>query len=322
MRYKIVMTDHRHTDYEVEKEILRKIGGEVLIADCRTVEDVIDACKDADGIMLNLAPMTAEAVSRLERCKIIARYGVGYDNVDVGACTKRGICVTNVPDYCAEEVSDHALALMLACARQIVRRDATVRGGKWNISGNDQIHRIAGGIFTFLGFGTIARCLRRKISGLNFARILVYDPYVDEKTIQDYGVEKAGWETAIKEGDFISVHMPANEQTRGLVGAAAYAMMKPTAILINTARGSVVDEAALLKALQDKTITAAGLDVFQREPLAAGHPFLTLNNCVLTDHIGWYSEEAMVELKRKVAENIRDVLEGNPPKYPVNAKLA
>ena len=317
-KFKVVMTDDRHKTYEEEKKVLESIGAEVIIANLNTVQEVIDMCKDADGIMCNLAPMPAEVIEKLEKCKIISRYGVGYDNVDVTACTKKGIYLANVPDYCAEEVSDQALALMMACARKVARRDAQVRAGLWNVGKADPIYRIAGKTITFLGFGMIARTLFRKIQGFNFARILVYDPFLDADTIQSMGAEKVEWEEALKEGDFISVHMPLNDRTRGLIYAKAFNLMKPTAIIVNTSRGPVIDEKALIDALQSKKINSAGLDVHTKEPMDLDNPLMKIENCVLTDHVGWYSEEAMSELKRKVAENVRDVLLTGKPKYPVN----
>lgn len=317
-KFKVVMTDDRHKTYEEEKKVLEGIGAEVIIANLNTVQEVTDMCKDADGIMCNLAPMPAEVIEKLEKCKIISRYGVGYDNVDVAACTKKGIYLANVPDYCAEEVSDQALALMMACARKVARRDTQVRAGQWNIGKADPIYRIAGKTITFLGFGMIARTLFRKIQGFNFARILVYDPFLDAETIKAIGAEKAEWEEALSAGDFISVHMPLNDKTRGLIDAKAFDLMKSTAIIVNTSRGPVIDEKSLIDALISKKINSAGLDVHTKEPMDLDNPLMKIENCVLTDHVGWYSEEAMSELKRKVAENVKDVLLTGKPKYPVN----
>lgn len=317
-KFKVVMTDDRHKTYEEEKAVLESIGAEVIIANLSTPKEVIEACKDADGVMCNLAPMPAEVIENLEKCKIISRYGVGFDNVDVAACTKKGIYLANVPDYCAEEVSDQALALLMACARKVARRDAQVRAGQWNIGKADPIYRIAGKTMTFLGFGMIARTLFRKIQGFNFSRVLVYDPFLDAETIKSLGAEKVEWEEAFREADFISCHMPLNDKTRGIIDAKAFDLMKPTAIFVNTSRGPVVDEKALIEALQKGKINSAGLDVHTKEPMDLDNPLLKLENCVLTDHVGWYSEEAMSELKRKTAENVRDVLMGGKPKYPIN----
>jgi D-3-phosphoglycerate dehydrogenase len=206
---------------------------------------------------------------------------------------------------------------MMACARKVARRDTQVRAGQWNVGKADPIYRIAGKTFTFLGFGMIARTLFRKIQGFNF-RELVYDPFLDAETVKSMGAEKVEWEQALREGDFISIHMPLNDKTRGLINEKAFDLMKPTSILINTSRGPVIDEKSLIDALQNKKINSAGLDVHTKEPMDKDNPLMKIENCVLTDHVGWYSEEAMSELKRKVAENVRDVLLGGKPKYPVN----
>jgi len=216
-RFKVVVTDDRHGDYSVEKGVLESIGAQVEICNCDTVQEVVVACKDADGILLNLSPMPAEAIEKLDKCKVISRYGVGYDNVNVPACTKKGIYVTNVPDYCAEEVSDQALALLLACVRKVVHSDTQIRQGKWNIAKQMPIHRIEGKTFTILGFGGIARAFLRKIKGFNPKEVLVYDPFVDESVIASFGAKKADWETALKNADYISVHIPLNENTKGMI---------------------------------------------------------------------------------------------------------
>lgn len=317
-KYKVVMTDDRHKTYEEEMKVLRGIDAELIIANCSTPQEVISTCRDADGIMVNLAPMPADVIRELNRCKIISRYGVGYDNVDVSTCTQKGIYLANVPDYCAEEVSDHALALLMACARKVARRDAQVRAGQWNIARAEPIYRIAGKTFAFLGFGMIGRCLFRKIKEFGFSKILIYDPYVEAETIRLLGAEKADWDQAIKSADYISVHMPLNDKTRGIIDSSAFSMMKSTAIIVNTSRGPIIEEKALIEALINGRINSAGLDVHSKEPLDSNSPFMKIENCVLTDHVGWYSEEAMSELKRKVAENVKDVLLSGKPKYPIN----
>ena len=317
-KYKVVVTDDRYKDYNEEIKVLNSIGAELVVADCKAEKEVIEVCREADGILCNLAPMPAEVIEKLNRCKVISRYGVGYDNVDVKACTSKDIYLTNVPDYCTEEVSDHALALLMGCARKIVSRDAQVRKGMWNIGASDPIYRIAGKTFLFLGFGMIGRCLYRKIKGLGFSRILIFDPFLDGDTIKSFGAEKADFETALKEADFISLHMPLNEKTKKIINKEAFSLMKKTAIIVNTSRGSLIDEEALIDALRQGKINCAGLDVHEKEPLSSNNPLMKLENCILTDHVGWYSEESMIELKRKAAENVRDVLLGKEAKYKVN----
>ncbi len=317
-RFKIVVTDDRYGNYDVEKAVLGAINADIIVANSETPEEVLNVCRDADGVMVNLAPMPAQVIRGLEKCRVIARYGVGYDNVDIKACTQKGIYATNVTDYCAEEVSDQALALLLGCIRKIARRDAQVRQGLWNVGKADPVYRIAGKTIAFLGYGLIARCLHRKIKGLNLGRVLVCDQFLDAEFVKSQGAEQVDLETALKEADYISIHMPLNDDTRGIINEKAFEMMKPTSIIINTSRGPVIDEAALIKALSTGRINSAGLDVHNKEPLDRNNPLMKLENCILTDHMGWYSEDSMAELKRKVAENVRDVLSGKEPKYPVN----
>jgi D-3-phosphoglycerate dehydrogenase len=317
-RYKVVVTDNRHLGYEEEKKVLSEVDAELIIENCSTSEEIIQACKNADGILLNMATMNAEVIEKLQKCKVISRYGVGYDNLDVDACTRKGIWASNVPDYCTEEVSDHALALLMACVRKVVRRDKQVRAGYWNVGGQDPIYRIEGKTFAFLGFGKIARCLLRKIKGLNLSKILVYDPLVDNEIIEEMGCEKVELVTILKEADFISIHMPLNDCTRGLINKEAFELMKPSAILINTSRGAIVEEDALIEALSQRKINSAGLDVHTKEPMDIDSEFMTLENCVLTDHDGWYSEDSIRELKTKAAQNIKAVLAGGIPIYPIN----
>ena len=316
--FKVVIIDEKFKDYEEERKVLEPIDVELTMISGLNLQEIIDTCRDADGILITLAPLPAEAVVTLKKCKVISRYGVGMDTIDVDACTEKGIHVGNVPDYCAEEVSDHALALILACARKVARRDAQVRQGKFHIGQAEPIYRIAGKKFTFLGFGMIARCLYRKIVGLAFSRIMVYDPFIDAETIEAHGAEKVEWEEGISEADFISVHMPLNNETQGIIDASVFDMMKDTAILVNTSRGGLVDEEALIHALQQNRINSAGLDVYKKEPLDMNSPLMEIENCVLTDHVSYYSEESLRELQRKAAENVRDVLLGGKPRYPVN----
>jgi len=317
-KFKVVVTDDRFGIYEAEREVLKSIDAELTVTNCVTPLDVSNACKDADGVLVCMAPMPAETIRELNNCKVICKYGVGYDNVDVDACTDMGIQFCNVPDYCSEEVSDQALALLMACARKVARRDVQVREGQWDIFQADPVYRIAGKQFLLLGFGMIARCLLRKIRGFDLSRIMVYDPYVDKETIAVLGAEKVEWEEGIREADYISLHMPLTRETTGIINASVFEMMKPTVIIVNTSRGDLIDEEALIAALTDKRINSAGLDAFRKEPLNMDNPLIQLENCVLSDHAGWYSEESMDDLKRNAAENIKNVLSSRKPTYPVN----
>jgi D-3-phosphoglycerate dehydrogenase len=262
--------------------------------------------------------MDARIIGRLGKCRVLSRYGVGYDNVDVPAATAKGIWVARVPDYCWEDVSDQALALLLGCVRGVAFKDRQVRAGRWNLHKEVQTHRVAGRTLGLIGFGAIARVLQRKVSGLGLARVLVSDPYVDPDVVRKAGAEPVELERLLHESDYVSIHVPLGPETRGLIGERQLALLKPEAILVNTSRGPVVDEQALARALESRKLAAAGLDVFEREPLPESSPLRRLDNVILSDHAGWYSEESVVELKRKAAENVAAVLSGGRPKYPVN----
>jgi D-3-phosphoglycerate dehydrogenase len=294
------------------------LGAELTFIKSQQAGDLIAAARDADGVIVNLAPFPAAVIRELKKCKIISRYGVGYDNVDVPAATARGIWVANVPDFCGEDVSDQALALLLSCVRKVALRDRQVRAGVWSIPSAGPQWRLKGKTMVLVGYGQIARVLHRKLKGFEFGRILVVDPFVDAAVIQAAGAEKTDWDTALAQGDYFSIHMPLNEQTRGLFNEAVFKKMKRTAIVVNTSRGPIIDEPALYQALKEGWINSAGLDVFAKEPVDPGNPLLTLDNITVAGHTGWYTEEAQTELKRKAAENVRGVLTAGKPKYPVN----
>lgn len=314
--YLVCVSDTRHASYEIERRILAEIGAELRLCDCASEEDIVRECADADAILLDMAPMTAKAVAGLKKCRVINRYGVGYDNVDIDACTAKGIQVTNVPDYCAEDVSDHALALIMTCLRQTALRDRLVRQGKWNIQRTS--FRLSGKVLGVLGFGRIARALVKKTSGFGFSKVLVYDPYVSAQVCADMGARKAELEEVLRQCDFLSLHMPVTSQTTRMINRETLALMKPTAILVNTGRGPLVDDEALAQALKEGRLLSAGLDTHWVEPLPADSPYLGLDNVVLTDHTAYSTVEAVEELKVKSANNIAAVLRGEQPGYPVN----
>ena len=316
-KYKVVVSDNRHGDYSIEAAVLKPVDAEVVIEDCSTVEEMIIACRDADGVLLDQAPMPAQVIESMTKCKVVSRYGVGYDNVDVEACTKKKIYVANVPDYCMEDVSDHAMALFYSCVRRITLRDKQVRQGGWNMD-RSGIYRIKDRVFALIGFGNIARCLVRKLSGLGLKKVLVYDPYVSKEIIEASSAQKTDLETLLTEADYISLNVPVTPETKGIINKKAFSLMKNSAILINTARGPLVDEEALIDALSTGKIAFAGLDTHNKEPLPADSPLLKMDNCILTDHVGFYSVESMKELHTKIAQNIKAVLEGGKPIYPVN----
>ena len=316
--YKVAIVDTLYMSYGEEEEVLRKIDAEVVTTRGADIDQLRDLVRDADGLLANLNPVDAETIGVMEKCKVISRYGVGFDSVDVDAATKAGIWVTNVPDYATEDVSDHAVALLLTCIRKIPFRDARIRAGEWNLKNQQKSWRTAGKTLGILGLGHIGTATARKLSGFGFSRVLACDPYIDQSGFTKGGAQSVDFETLLAESDLISIHTPLNDETHHLIDARALSLMKKSAILINTARGGVIDTDAIVDALRNGELAYAGLDVHEDEPLLAGSPLYDLENVVLTDHCAWYTEESIVELKTRAAENVAAVLKGEHPRTPVN----
>jgi len=316
--FKVIVTDDRYGSYDEETAVLKEIGASVEVHNLGDEAESAQILRDADGILVNLHPLPASVIQELRKCRVISRYGVGYDNVSVETATAKGIWVTRVPDYCLEDVSDQALALLLGCVRKVAFKDRRIREGAWNLHKEQPSYRITGRTLGLIGYGAIARTLHRKISGFGLGRVLVFDPYLDPKKIEENGAQSATLRSLLKNSDYISVHAPLNDSTRGLIGGRELSLMKKTAILINTSRGPLLEEKAVAEALAGGKIAAAGLDVFETEPLPADSPLRRLDNVILSDHTGWYSEESVAELKTKAAQNVLEVLKGGKPIYPVN----
>jgi D-3-phosphoglycerate dehydrogenase / 2-oxoglutarate reductase len=318
-RFTVVIADDRYDAYNEELEVLRPLDAAVLPFRSGSAAEARAAFAAADAILVNLFPMTADVISALGACRVISRYGVGYDNVDVEAATARGIWVARVPDYCFEDVADHALALLLGCVRRIAWRDRMIREGKWNLYSDQRSYRTTGRTLGLVGYGNSGRCLHRKVLGFGFGQVLVHDPNVRSSIIRAAGGVPADLDQLLAQSDYISVHVPLTAETRHFIGAPQLSAVKRGAILVNISRGSVLDEEAVAEALRDGRLSAAGLDVFEKEPLPAASPLRALPNVILTDHAGWYSEESERELKTKAAQNVAAVLAGGPPPYPVNS---
>ena len=314
---KILIADDRHKNYQQEKEAFRDIDAEIIIEKSLDEDVLAEKASDADAVLVNLAPMNRKVISAMQKCKCVCRYGVGYDNVDVDALKEKGIILTNVPDYCQEDVSDHALALLMDCVRKVSRKDRAVRRGEWNLTGVQPIFRLKDKIFGFVGYGGIGKCLHRKIDGFGMSKVLIYDPYLDADAIVYDNAELVSLEELCSQADYISIHAPLNDETRGLIGQKQFEMMKEGVIVINTSRGGLIDTDALISALKSKEGMSAGLDVFENEPLEEGSDLRNLENITMSDHSGWYSEESAVELKTKAAANVLSVLKNEEPKYKV-----
>jgi len=311
---RIVITDCDHPSVEIEKEILSEIDPEFILAQCKTEDEVIEVAKDADGIINQYAPITRRVIESLKRCKVIVCYGVGVDNIDIEAATEHKIIVANVPDFCIDEVSTHTLALILACARGIILLDSKIKEKKWDFTLAKPLFRTQGKILGLFGLGKIARAVAKKASGFGF-KIIAYDPYVSK--VND-GIELVEFSKLLPDSDFVSIHVPLTDETRHSFGENELKAMKKTAYLINTARGPIVDEKDLYKALKNRWIAGAALDVMEKEPPDWENSLLKLDNLIITPHISFYSEESYVELKTKAAKAVLSVLKGELPPAFVN----
>jgi D-3-phosphoglycerate dehydrogenase len=316
----VAITDYVFPSLEPEQAVLGPLGVELRPQQCRSEEEIIALAQDADAVLNCYAKMTARVIERLTRCRIIARYGIGVDNVDLVAATKARILVTNVPDYCVDEVSDHALAILLALARRITVADGAVKAGAWDVVAHTGIRRLRGQTLGLLGFGRIAKALASKVQPLGM-KVLVYDPYIEPTPISRHGAEAVNLDRLLAEADAVSVHVPLLPETRNIVGQRELARMKPTAFLINTSRGGIVDEQALAAALKEGRLGGAALDVLSVEPPPPDHPLRQAPNTILTPHLAFYSRESVIELQTKAAEEVARALKGEPPRSPVNPEV-
>lgn len=316
---KAVITDHELPNLDIEREIAAEYDAEIVEAQAETPEEVIDAADGADGLIVTYAPITDEVFEALDDLKVVARFGIGVDNVDVESATEHGVTVVNVPDYCRDEVPEHTLALIMACERRVRMYDAAIRNGTWDWKEGKPIHRLRGQTLGLVGFGMIPRSLIEKTRALGFEYI-GYDPYVSEEEFAENGVEKVSFETLLDRSDIVSVHAPLTEETQDLFDADAFARMSEQATLVNTARGGLVDTDALAEALQNGEIAAAGLDVLPEEP-PEDSPLVECENAVLTPHAAFYSEESIEVLRRSAAEGVFDVLSGSEIDNVVNPSV-
>ncbi|HDI6153191.1 TPA: C-terminal binding protein, partial [Escherichia coli] len=290
----------------------------VVVPANASLEEKLRQVSNADAIMVREATVSRPMIEAMQQCRVIVRYGVGVDNIDSQAAKEKGIYVANVPDYGSEDVAEHALALLLAATRRIATRSRDVRDGQWGIGQREPMFRLAGKILGVVGFGRISRCFVQKASGIGFKRILVVDPLLTDEQASQAGVTRVNLDTLCREADFISLHAPLTPDTHHLIGEAELAKMKPSAVLVNTSRGGLIDEQALINALLQQRIFAAGLDVFESEPLSAKSPLLQMDNTLCTDHTAWFTEESVVELQSKAAHEVRRAFEGEHPLNWVN----
>jgi D-3-phosphoglycerate dehydrogenase len=326
-RRKVVVTDYIEPDLDWEAQEMARRGVEFVAHQLkfRPESEVIAAIRDADVVVVNMVKMTAGVIASLENCRRIIRHGAGYDNVDVAACTARGLPLAYCPDYCADEVAEQAIALIFACARQIpqsreVLEDSIARR-QWDFSPLAKCYRMAGKSLGIIGCGRIGSLVLRKMRHFGFQKILVCDPYLSQKRLEELGIQTVSHEEVFREADYITIHTPLTDETRQLINQRTLAMMKPTAYLVNTSRGPMVDHEALANALNTNVIAGAGIDVYDNEPPEQTYPLLNLKNAILTPHLSWYSEDAAWSIRYKIVEDIDLALAGKPPRYCVNPEV-
>jgi D-3-phosphoglycerate dehydrogenase len=316
-RFTVLVTDHAWPSLDIEREILAGVDAELLVAETGEEEELVALAPRADAILTNWKRVPAAALDAAPDCLVVSRYGVGLDNIPVDRATELGILVTNVPDFCLEEVSDHAMALLLACARRVVTFASSTRSGDWNLELGRGLPRLRGQTLGLVGLGHIARALVPKARGFGLD-VVAYTPRLTADAAPT-GVRVAGsLEELLASADYVSLHAPSTPETRGLIGEAELRAMKPTAYLVNTSRGALVDEDALARAVEEGWIAGAALDVMAQEPPDPANPLLRLDGVIVTPHAAFYSETAIAELETKAARNVAEVLAGRVPETVVN----
>lgn len=317
-----VAIDHRFEDVGLERDVLAPHGIELRDARDLPADEALAACEQAAGILVGARwRFDAATIATLSRCRVIARYGVGVDNVDVQAAASAGIWVTFVPDYCVEEVADHALAMLLALNRRLVAFDAAVRDGAWGIPAGLPVRRLSQSTLGVVGFGRIGEAVGRRGAALRMS-VLASDPVRPEADLRAAGAEPVELDELVARADYVSLHAPPPRDGGSVLDAARIARLKPGACLINVARGGLVDEPALVAALHDGSVGGAGLDVAAAEPLRPPDPLLDAPNVLVSPHAAWYSLDAVAELRTKTAAEVARVLSGGTPLNPANTPEA
>jgi D-3-phosphoglycerate dehydrogenase / 2-oxoglutarate reductase len=306
-----------HAAIAEESEVFGAAGVRFAQVRCHSEDDFLRACGDADGLLIQYGVVNRRVLEGLPRVRFLVRYGVGVDGIDLAAATARGIPVVNVPDYGTDEVANHAVALLLALARKLPQLDRQTRAGRWNVFEAAPIHRLAGQTGGILGCGRIGSRVARKLGAFDL-RLLACDPYLERFPSS---VEPVAFDRLLAESDYLTLHCPLTTETHHLIDAAALGRMKPTAVLVNTARGGVVDTVALTEALRQGRLAGAALDVTEQEPLDPESPLFRMEQVIVTPHAAWYSEESRSDLKRRVAEETVRLLRGERPQHCVNPEV-
>jgi D-3-phosphoglycerate dehydrogenase len=312
----VAVADSVFPNLDLARAVVSRAGAELRLASQPTPEGIVAAAREADALLVTYAKINADMIREMKKCKIISRFGIGVDNVDIEAATRQGIVVTKVPDYCIDEVSDHAMALLLSLVRKIPFSSARAHAGRWEMPAVTPIHRLRGTVLGLVGFGRIPQLVAPKAQAFGM-RVVAYDPYVPKAVMDKAGVGQVEFAELLKDSDYISIHSPLLPETHHLFSDEVFRQMKPGAVIVNTSRGPVVDEAALARALDAKQIAGAALDVMEQEP-PVNSPLFGRDNVILTPHTSFYSVESLEELQTKAAEEVVRVLSGQPPRNPVN----
>ena len=300
-KLRVVITDYGFPNVAIEQRIIEDAGCELSIFQCKTEQQVIEATKNSEAVLVQFAPITRAVIEQLTHCKIIVRYGVGTDNIDIDAAHAHSIIVSNVPNYCVDEVADHSFALALALTRQILTIDGQLKRNVWSNTPPKPMPASRQMTFVTIGFGRIARALLERARACKF-NVATCDPYLATNVDLPMGVQNLSMDEALAAADILSLHVPLTKATQHLMNANTLASLKSTSFLINTARGGLVDSIALADALNGGRLAGAGLDVFEQEPLPADHPLRKCSNILLTSHVAWYSEISGSELQKMAAE--------------------
>ncbi len=316
---KVVITDFARPDNELEATVLRESGLDIELVrlNARAPEDLIPHVADADALIVQFAPITRQVIETLAHCRIISRYGIGVDMIDVKAATEKGIMVANVPDYCIDEVSASTLANLLCLNRHLVAQDRLVHAGTWAYPPEALPARLTGQVLGIVALGRIGRAVAGRALGLGL-KVIACDPNLEPTQLGELEVRLVSLEELLRSADYVSLHCPLTDQTRHLIGAAQLAMMKPSAFLINMSRGPVVDQRALYDALAHHRIAGAALDVLEQEPPLPDEPLLRLENLILTPHSASASVQAELQLRCDTAGSVAAALQGRIPRSVVN----
>jgi D-3-phosphoglycerate dehydrogenase len=319
-KYKVVITDHRFPSIDIQRKVLSEIDAELVVGQAKTEQELIELAKDAHGILNARSKITETVINALACCKVMVRYGVGVDTIDIPAATRKGIMVSNVLDYCIDEVADHALALILCLTRKVTFSSRRVQAGEWSIANLKPLKRLSQQTIGLVGIGRIGRALAQKATPIGF-KLIAYDPYVSGGEAEKDGVRFVSLESLLREADIVSLHTPLTTETKGMIGKKEISMMKPTAYIVNVSRGPLIDEAALISALEEQHIAGAGLDVMGQEPPDPDNPLLKMEQVIVTSHTAFYSDEALEELQEKAAQKVVAVLSGQIPDPLVNPEV-